>query len=114
MPYRSSRYRDETDPKHLAEWAMLGALRGHHRAIAAQYDDFKASPTKLKSCQLGAMVADYVELRERWKAELIADRDRMMAESIPRLIQKLTRCREEFQTSEEETLGASHLPGGMW
>jgi hypothetical protein len=114
VPYRSSRYRDETDPQRLGEWAVLGALRGHHREICDQYESFKSSPTKPKSLRLGAKVADYVELRERWKAELIADRDRMMAASIPKLVQKLTRCREEFQTSEEETLGASHLPGGMW
>lgn len=97
MAYRSSRYRDETDPQRLGEWAVLGALRGHYRAISEQYHDFKASPTKLKSCQLGALVADFVELRERWKAELIADRDRMLAGSIPKLVQKLNRCRDEFQ-----------------
>jgi hypothetical protein len=97
----------------LSEWAVLGALRGYHRQISEQYYEFKARPTKPKSCALGAKIADYVELREQMKDELIADRDRMMAAAVPRLVQKLSRCREEFQISEERTLGASHLPGGM-
>lgn len=113
MPYRSSRGRDEADPTRLGEWALIGALRGYHRAITEQYHDFKARPTKPKSCALGAKIADYVELRQQMRDELIADRDRMMAAAMPRLVQKLNRCREEFQVPEEKTLGASHLPGGM-
>ncbi len=109
--YVSSRHGLSREDACTLEWIRGIELKTAYQEVVSTFERFQQRPNPVRCERLVQAIARFVDLRDKWRAELESDRAHMLSQLAPKLARRVNYLDSEFAVdpdSERPGLDLTH------